>query len=193
MQTDTIHPSPIQPAAPAPATLPVLAAGLFGGCLLGIGARAWMRLISEDPEFTWGGTLFIVGGFTLFAFAQAVAALVRRRAGRRAWVVLARVFGVFAMLPLFVAAGAMMFPTVIGGGLAAARTTWPWAARCVLLVVAAIPVTFVGRMLVDSFGWSLHALAGFAVMLVVYAAIILATRCTFDAPARVARGLPYGD
>ena len=38
-----------------------LAAGLFGGFALGVIARAWMRLITEDPEFTWKGTIFIVG------------------------------------------------------------------------------------------------------------------------------------
>lgn len=195
MRTDTTYPSPtlLSPARPAPvaATL-ALGAGLFGGCLLGIIARAWMRLISEDPDFTWSGTLFIVGGFTLFGFGQSLAAVVRRRARRRGWVALARVLGGVVMLPLFVAAGGIMLPTVIGGGLAVGPTTWHWVARGALLVVAAVPVVFVGRMLVDSFGWTLHALAGFALMLAVYSTIIVATRCTFDPPSRVAPRRPYG-
>ena len=45
------------------------------GLLLGASARAWMRTISTDPEFTMSGTFFIVLGFTFFAAMQSVAAL----------------------------------------------------------------------------------------------------------------------
>ena len=34
-------------------TAPALACGLLGGLVLGVAARAWMRLISEKHEFTW--------------------------------------------------------------------------------------------------------------------------------------------
>jgi hypothetical protein len=101
----------------------------------------------------------------------------------------ARTFGTIAMLPLFTAAGSVMLPTVIGGGLALARTRWHWSVRTVLLLVAAAPVVFVGRMLVDAFDWSLHTLTGFVLLLAIYATIIWATRCTFapTAPVRVRR------
>jgi hypothetical protein len=92
------------------------------------------------------------------------------------------------MLPLFVAAGALMFPTVVGCGLAVARTGWPTLTRSLCLLVAAGPVVFVGSDLVGSFGWSLHSLAGFVLMLAIYATIIGATRFTFAArPVAVSR------
>lgn len=167
----------------------MLGTGMVGGFALGILARAWMRLISEEPEFTWAGTIFIVIGFTIFGLAQSVAALARRR-GRRRWsLTVARGFGVAGMLPLFVAAGAVMLPTVVGGGLALARTDWGTAPRSICVAVAAAPVLFVGSDLVDAFGWSLHSLAGFVGMLGVYATIIWATRCTF-APRADGRRLP---
>lgn len=160
-------------------TAATLAAGLVGGCALGIAARAWMRLISDDPEFTWSGTLFIVGGFTIFGLAQSIVAIARRRQPRRWQLTIVRAVGAVAMLPLFVAAGGVMLPTVLGGGLARARTHWRPVTRVLWLLLAAGPVLFVGLDLVDSFGWSLHTLAGFAAMLAVYTAIIWATRFTF--------------
>ena len=164
-------------------TASTLAAGLVGGCALGIAARAWMRLISDDPEFTWSGTLFIVGGFTIFGLAQSIVAIARRRQPRRWQLTIVRAVGAVAMLPLFVAAGGVMLPTVLGGGLARARTHWRPVTRMLWLLLAAGPVLFVGLDLVDSFGWSLHTLAGFTAMLAVYAAIIWATRFTFAAQA----------
>lgn len=164
-------------------TAATLAAGLVGGCALGVGARAWMRLIAEDPEFTWSGTLFIVAGFTIFGFAQSIVAIARRRQPQRWKLTIVRAVGAVAMLPLFVAAGGVMLPTVLGGGLARARTHWRPVTRVLWLLLAAGPVLFVGLDLVDSFGWSLHTLAGFAAMLAVYTAIIWATRFTFAAQA----------
>jgi hypothetical protein len=158
-----------------------LAIGLFGGAALGIAARAWMRLISDDPEFTWGGTIFIVIAFTIFGFAQSIVAVARRRARRRWTLTLARVIGTVGLLPLFVGAGAVMVPTVVGGGLAFARVEWHRLVRGICLVLAAAPVLFVGGSLVSSFGWSLHALAGFVAMLAVYGTVVLATRFTFAA------------
>ena len=64
---------------------PTLACGLFGGFALGAAARAWMRLISDTPEFTWSGTIFIVAGFTVFGLVQSTVAIGRRRIERR-WV-----------------------------------------------------------------------------------------------------------
>jgi hypothetical protein len=159
--------------------LPLVAIGVFGGFALGFVARAWMRLISEDPAFTWSGTLFIIVGFTIFGFTQSIVATARRRGARRSTLTVLRVIGVAGMLPLFVAAGAVMFPTVIGGGLALARVEWRRITRMVCVVAALAPVVFVGNDLVDSFGWSVHTLAGFVVMLAVYATIIAATRYTF--------------
>ena len=164
-----------------PRVLSTLAIGLFGGAALGIAARAWMRLISDDPEFTWGGTIFIVMAFTIFGFIQSIVAVARRRARRRWTLKLARVIGTLGLMPIFVGAGAVMVPTVVGGGLALARVEWRRLARGICLVLAAAPVLFVGSDLVSSFGWSLQALAGFVAMLAVYGTVVLATRFTFAA------------
>jgi hypothetical protein len=175
---------PVQ-AAPQKTTRPilVLAAGLFGGLTLGILARAWMRLISEDPEFTWNGTIFIVGAFTVFGFTQSVVAVARRRARRRWALTIVRVVGTIGLMPLFVGAGAVMLPTVVAGGLARARVEWNHIARWLCLALAMVPVLIVGSGLIGSFGWSLHAFVGFLAMVAIYATIVSATRFTFTAQA----------
>ena len=173
-------------AAPAVRTtaarvVSTLAIGLLGGGALGIAARAWMRLISDDPEFSWDGTIFIVMAFTIFGFTQSVVAVARRTTRRRWTLTLARVIGTVGLMPLFVGAGVVMVPTVVGGGLAFARVEWHRVARGICLLLAAAPVLFVGGDLVSSFGWSLHALAGFVGMLAVYGTVVVATRFTFAA------------
>ena len=161
----------------------IVAAGLFGGMVLGIIARAWMRLISDDPQFTWSGTIFIVGGFTVFGVTQAVVAVARRRARRRWTLTIVRVVGTIGLLPLFVGAGALMLPTVVAGGLAKARAEWNNIARWISAAIATVPVLIVGRGLVGSFGWSMHTVVGFLALIALYGTIISATRFTFTAQA----------
>jgi hypothetical protein len=170
-----------EPAAPAQRTRiwPILALGPLAGAALGVAARAWMRLISDDPEFSWSGTIFIIGGFTLFGIGQSIATATRRRARRRWTLTIARVVGAVTMMPLFVAAGSVMMPTVVGGGLGWTRTNWNRIVRCVCLAVALLPVLFVTKDLIGSFGWSLHALAGVIGMLAIYGTIIAAAKATF--------------
>jgi hypothetical protein len=139
--TDLVRAPALHPAAaPPPPVLPILAVGAVGGFTLGVIARAWMRLISEDPEFTWSGTTFIVAGFTIFGLAQSTVAVARSRVHRRSRLTIVRTIAAVAMLPLFVAAGALMMPTVVGCGLAIARTQWRSITRILCLVVAAAPV-----------------------------------------------------
>ncbi len=179
--TDLAEPLTTEVPSARRQVVPTLATGLFGGLLLGIVARAWMRLIAEDPDFTWSGTIFIVSGFAIFGLTQSLAALVRSRATRRWTLTVARVIGTIGLMPLFVGAGALMLPTVVGGGLALARVKWHPVARGICLLVAAGPVVLVGHELVGSFGWSLHTIAGFAAMLAIYSTIVWATRFTFAA------------
>jgi F0F1-type ATP synthase membrane subunit c/vacuolar-type H+-ATPase subunit K len=155
-----------------------LATGLLAGFVLGIIARAWMRLIAEDPEFTWNGTIFIVLAFTIFGLTQSVAVVVRRRARRRWTLTVARVLGAIGFMPLFVGAGAIMMPTVVGGGFARWRSDWRRLPRVICLVAAAGPVVIVGSQLVGSFGWSLHTFIGFVATLAIYGTIIAATKFT---------------
>lgn len=179
--TDIADPLAIAADETRPRMVPTLAIGLFGGLVLGSLARAWMRLIAEDPEFTWNGTIFIVAGFTIFGLTQSVAVVVRQRARRRWTVTVGRLVGTIGLLPLFVGAGALMLPTVVAGGLGRARVEWHKVARWISLVVAAAPVALVGNDLVGSFGWSLHTAAGFVAMLAIYSTIVWATRFTFAA------------
>jgi hypothetical protein len=138
-----------------------------------------MRLIADKPEFTWGGTIFIVLGFTIFGLAQSIAAIAHRRATRSWRLTIARMVGAIGLMPLFVAAGGVMFPTVVGGGLASARRQWRPVTRWIWLVPAAVSVAFVGHDLVGKFGWSIHTVAGFTAMLALYATIVWAARFTF--------------
>lgn len=182
-QATTVHTRPTHGG-----TIVTLSAGLIGGALLGTAARAWMRLISDNPEFSWNGTLFIVIGFTVFGFTQSIVAVVRRRATRRWPVRVARTVGAIGTLPLFVAAGAIMLPTVVGGGLARWRAEWKRSTRVGLALVACGPIAFVASDLVGMFGVSPQTLAGFVVMLAVYGAIISVMRftlCTAEGAPRL--------
>lgn len=157
----------------------VLAGGLLQGLALGVAARAWMRLIAEEPELTRAGTGFILAGFALLGLTQALAALGARPGvspGRRR---AARAAGVVGVLPLFVAAGAVMAPAVVAGGLAVARDDWPRPARAACLLVALANAALVAAGIVGSFGGSVRTLAGVAGLLALYAAIVLRVRPTF--------------
>jgi hypothetical protein len=164
-----------------------LAFGAVGGFVLGVIARAWMRFIADEPEFTWSGTLMIVLGFTIFGSSQAAVSVARRRRNAGAAVFAMRALGAAGMLPLLVGAGALMLPTVVGGGLVKERLHWSRGARLVCALVAAVPLVLVARGLVDTFGWSLHAALGFVLMLAIYGVIVRATTATFAPQTTSAR------
>ncbi len=149
-----------------------LSFGLFGGLVLGVVARAWMRFIAKDPEFSWSGTLMIVFGFGLFGITHAGGFVTRRVATKPVALTLARVVSTIGTLPLFVAAGAQMFPTVVFGGLALARGDWaPWI-RVGLFALASAPIVFVGNQFVRDFGWSDRTAGGMLGLLIIYGAIV---------------------
>lgn len=108
-----------------------IALGALGGFVWGIGLRAWMRFITTDPEFTWSGTLFIIGATTV-AGAMTGLAHHRWRLGRGNWW---RLLGFF-FLPLGAAAGSVMVPTFVLGGLALGRSRWPTWTRVLLAALA---------------------------------------------------------
>ena len=76
----------------------VLIGGLVGGLAWGTMARLWMRFISTNVEFTWGGTLFIVIGFGIAGLAQSGAYLGRRANLARPAMTVLRVVAVIAGL-----------------------------------------------------------------------------------------------
>jgi hypothetical protein len=156
----------------------------FAGAALGVVARCWMRLITEDPEFTWSGTIFIVLAFTIAGAGHGVAWAVRRAGGRRRWSTTARVAAGVLTLPIFAGAGAMMLPTVFGASLAGARDDWPRAARAVATLVA-IPVpVIIAADLVDN-GITPGVLLGVVLMVATYAVVV---RSSYAITAPIADG-----
>jgi hypothetical protein len=131
-----------------------------------------MRLLTDDPAFSWSGTLSIVIGFGIFGLLQTVpkAARMHRSGG---WSVgAARVVGGIGMVPLFVAAGGFMLPTVLAGGAAYTRATWRWGWRAGAVAVAAVPFVLVIIDAVDESGWDARWMAGVALMVVTYVLIV---------------------
>jgi hypothetical protein len=105
--------------------------GALGGMTWGAVLRGWMRFISTHPEFSWSGTLFIVGASTLVGLVLGIAWW-RWRAGGRGWW---RLWGL-ATLPVFAGAGVVMLPSVLVGAVGIGRTHWPRGARLGLLGLA---------------------------------------------------------
>lgn len=137
-----------------------------------------MRLASAEPEFSWAGTMFIVGAFTVWGLTQAIVLAVRRSASRRWLVTVTRVFGFVGMIPLLVGAGAIMAPTVIAGGLARHRPDWKTWSRGVAGAVAAIPVVAVAVQFHHDWGWTWRWWAADAGLAIVYGTVIQANRGT---------------
>ena len=105
------------------------------GILWGIAMRAWMRFISTDPEFSWAGTIFIIGASAiaggLLAFARH-----RRSLGGIGWW-----RSSFVALMLLGAGGAVMWPTVILGAIAIGRRHLRWIVVFgIAAAVAQVPV-----------------------------------------------------
>ncbi|MEO7423259.1 MAG: hypothetical protein ABIU87_12820 [Ornithinibacter sp.] len=87
-------------------------AGLVGGLAWGVVARGFMRLLTNDPEFTWSGTLFIVGLATIAGLAVGTVHGART-SGRSAWW---RLVGI-PFLGIFLGAGMMLLPGAVGAAL----------------------------------------------------------------------------
>jgi hypothetical protein len=116
--------------------------GALAGVAYGASLRAWMRLVSDDPEFSWTGTLFIIGAFTI-TFALVGLVVGGRRRGWRAAMVPTRGVAIVFSLSCFGAAGIVMLPTIVLGALALARTDWRRWVRRTLAVASAASVLIV--------------------------------------------------
>jgi hypothetical protein len=122
---------------------------VIGGAALGLtwGAvmRGWMRLISTVPEFSWGGTFFILGATTIAGTVLGLARLRRLRGGEGWWRL-----SLLALMGLG-AGGAVMWPTVIAWGLAFGRRQPLILVAPLGLAGAAIQVPIVRESILD--GW----------------------------------------
>jgi hypothetical protein len=93
--------------------------GLLAGLAWGLVARGFMRLLAEDPDFTWSGTLAIVGTASVVGGLVALVRLARLSGRSRWW----RLLGLpFVML--FGAAGALLAPGVVGVVMLLDRRRW---------------------------------------------------------------------
>jgi hypothetical protein len=95
-------------------------AGLAIGALWGVAIRLWMRFITTSPEFSWSGTLMIIG-FSAAAGGVLALARFRRKAGGTGWwraSILSLVF--------LGGAGSVMWSSVLLGGIFFGRPGPKW-------------------------------------------------------------------
>ena len=156
----------------------IILAAVFGGLALGIVARLWMRWISTDPEFTWGGTLGIVISFTIFTTTQATIYVLRRRAISRGLTAVIRGVGTFFTLPLFTAAGVVMFPTVLLASIAIWRNKIDKKVRIVLLIISFIIPVIQIKEIGSDFGWNFITLGRCLLFILIYSVVLLLLRPT---------------
>jgi hypothetical protein len=114
-------------------------AGAVLGLTWGVLARLWMRLISTDPAFTWGGTIYIVLAATILGLGVGGAAA-GRRSPRRWARRLTRVLGGISLIFLSGAAGSIMVASVIPATLAVFERRWWKPVRIALLAVSLLPL-----------------------------------------------------
>jgi hypothetical protein len=157
-------------AAP-PRSIHIIGGFLVGGFVWGIVARSWMRLITSDPEFTWSGTLFIVGAFTIAFTAQGVALAVRRRGSARWAQTIVRTVALVLALPLGSGAGIAMLPALVTGSIAAGRTDWRWGWRVAVGTVAVANTVALLPLLHTDLSWG-RSLVGWVTMVLVYAVMV---------------------
>jgi hypothetical protein len=150
----------------------------LGGLVLGVIARAWMRWISTDPEFTWSGSIFIVIGFIVFFTGHSIVLVGRQKGWSRTWLTTARVVAAILSLGIFGAAGASMLPTVLTASLGLGRTDWPRPVRRVLIVLSLIIPFFIVRDIGSDFGWNLVTAGRIILYVLIYNIIISAARIT---------------
>lgn len=156
----------------------MLAGVLLSGLTLGVVARLWMRWISTDPEFSWSGTIFIIGAFTISITVQSIVLLLRGRfQGKRA-TTLVRIGGVIFTLPIFGGAGAIMFPTVALTGIALWSTQLDKRLRGVLIVFSLIVPIKVSSDLISDFGWTIATSGRILLFATIYGAVVVLIRPT---------------
>jgi hypothetical protein len=154
---------------PAPWVIAVL--GPFAGTALGVVSRWWMRLVTDDPEFSWNGTIFIVLAFTIVGLGHGLVWAARRAQVRRRWSTPARMVAVVLTLPMFVGAGGMMLPTVWGASLACHRADWRRSGRVAAAAIA-LPIPIVITLDIVRGGITLGRILGLVLMAATYVIVV---------------------
>ena len=156
--------------------MPLLVNRLLFGLALGAISRVWMRLISNEPEFSLGGTVVVVGVFVLSGLGTGISSMMS--AGGRRSDRIGRGAGLCLLLPLFGAAGAQMMPTVIIGSLSIHRKTWnPWIRVLLGLLALILPVGLVVEVLLaDVSPWRV---SGLLMFMATYVAVVSMTAPIF--------------
>ncbi len=178
-----------------------LGSGLITGLSLGVAARGFMRLLTDEPEFTWSGTIFIIGLFVVFGLVQGLVAAIRTRTTRRWITVPARLIGGLSYLMLGGGPGVLMVPFLWFGALALWQTTWRcWQRATLATLAAANMVGFIGLTLSEEgFDRLLEprVIAGFAIFAATYAGAVwsagptLSPRSTVaEVPVEAIRSIP---
>ncbi len=131
---------------PAHRALTGLLLWLGAGLVTGVGARVFMRTVTTDPEFSWSGTAFIVGGFGVAGVVLGAVAFARGRAASPWWRLSSAPCVVLLLGP-----GVLLVPTALACGLAQSRRGTPVVRRIASLaaVGAATPVVVLGRTPAD--------------------------------------------
>ncbi len=156
----------------------IVPCGALVGIVLGVIARAWMRWISTDPEFSWNGTIGILIGFVVFFTLHATVLFGRRKGWSRRWLTVTRVVAAILSLGIFSAAGAAMLPTVLTASLGLARTDWPRFVRRVLIVLSLVIPFFLVRDIGSDFGWNPITAGRVLLFVLIYHVIISVARIT---------------
>jgi len=86
-----------------------LAVGALAGAGWGVVARLFMRLLSDDPHFSWAGTLGILGVATVSGACVGLVSAART-SGRSGWWRLAAL----PALVLFAGPGSLLAPATVG-------------------------------------------------------------------------------
>lgn len=158
----------------------LILSGSLGGTVLGVVARLWMRWISTDPEFTWGGTLGIVIAFTTFATTQTTIYVLRRRVMTRRSTYFIRGVGIFLTLPLFTAGGAIMFPTVASISIAVWQSKLDRKVRITLYGIGSIIPILQIKEFISNFGWTVATLGRVSIFLLIYLIVVILLKPTIS-------------
>lgn len=127
-----------------------IVAGLLIGIAWGVAMRLWMRFITTTPEFSWSGTLFIIGASAIVGTLLGFARLRRWKGGVGWWR-----FSAVSLL-LLGAGGAVMWPSVILGAIAYGRRRTRWLAGLLGLAAIGAQIPVLSDAVLENFrlnGW----------------------------------------